>query len=111
MNGIEFYSQELNDVRTTESNPFRLHFDMDSQLKVIMDNLFDMPLICNYKSALWLSEVCRSIKQIISIKIDERCMKEISYLSFLKKKMKRKFKSYTTSIFLKVISLIINKIK
>ena len=45
---------------------------MDSQLKVIMDNLFDMPLIYNYKSALWLSEVCRSIKQIVYLNADTK---------------------------------------
>ena len=72
VNGKEFDSQELNDVRTSELNPLKLHFDMDSQLKVIMDNLFDTPLIYNYKSALWLSEVCHSIKQIVYLNADTR---------------------------------------
>jgi hypothetical protein len=60
----------FSNLKTTENNPFELIFDIDNQVEVITHNLIYQKAIYNYKSSPWISDIIRTIKDILSYNFD-----------------------------------------
>ncbi len=56
---------DLQNLKTSQNEPFELIFDKDTQVKIIMKNLIHPKAIYSYNASPWISDVIRIIKNVV----------------------------------------------